>query len=282
MSLTKVANPMKIVLTLGLSLALATTGFAQARDDEPLTGKIVHTTLSQIRKTAEAYQGVWVRFPVQFVSIGTVKNPFFTRFVPSRYANFYAWGGEQPIWRKEEYETPFPLLFLPKTSSQLEELYKLKLYTRLDIIGVVRNVFSGEPWIEVSGFTPKSKRVTTSVLSHLYRGEQFMKKREWGKAISELSLAQGENIPEDMLFAMHRNLAICHLRIGEADVAVRHMQLAMSLTKDPDFETRRLAEVAQTTPEKELDRTVTGVEVADHERPMWEAFENSESNVSSM
>jgi len=274
---------MKIVLTLGLSLTLVTPGLAQSGEDgEPLTGKIVQTTLSQIRKTAEAYQGVWVRFPVQFVSIGTVKNPFFTRFVPSRYTNFYAWAEEQPIWQKEEYEAPFPLLFLAKTSPQVEDLYSLKLYTRLDVIGVVRHVFSGEPWIEVRGFTPKSKKVTTSLLSHLYRGAQFMKKREWRKAISELSLAQADDVPDNVLFNMHRSLAICHLRIGEADQALKHMHLAMSLTKEPDPETRRLAEVAQTTPEQELDRTITGVEVADHERPMWEAFEDGESGTRSM
>lgn len=277
MSFTKVANQMKIVLTLGLSLTLVTTGFAQRIDDaEPSTGKIVHTSLSRIRSAADAYRHVWVRFRVQFVSMGTVKNPFFTRFVPANYANFYAWAGEQRIWQREEYEVPFPLLFLPKDSSQLEELYQLKLYTQLDVIGIVRNVFSGEPWIEIRGFRQGPKKVTTSVLTHMYRGEQFMKKREWVKAISELSLAHSANIPDNVLLATHQNLGVCHLRLGEAEIAVKHMRRAMALAKDPDVETRRLAEVAETSPEQELDRTVTGAQIADHERPMWEAFEGLE------
>lgn len=268
---------MKTVLTLGLSLALVSTGFAQGvDDDEPTTGKIVTTSLSQIRRAADAYRHVWVRFKVQFVSMGTVKNPFFTRFVPAKYANFYAWAAEQKIWRKEEYETPFPLLFLSKRSPQLEELYQLKLYTQLEVIGIVRNVFSGEPWIEIKGFKQGSSKVTTGVLAHLYRGEQYMKKRDWQKAISELSLAYADQIPDYVLAATHQNLALCHLRLGEAAIAVKHMRRAMALTRDPDAETRRLAQVAENNPEMELDRSVAGAQIADHERPMWEAFEEQE------
>lgn len=268
---------MKIVPTLGLSLTLVTTGFAQRIDDaEPSTGKIVNTSLSQIRRAADAYRQVWVRFKVQFVSMGTVKNPFFTRFVPEKYANFYAWAGEQPIWQKEHYETPFPLLFLPKNSAQLEDLYKLKLYTQMEVIGIVRNVFSGEPWIEIRGFKQGARKVTTSVLTHMYRGEQFMKKRDWAKAISELSLAHSADIPDNVLLATHQNLAVCHLRLGESGIAVKHMRRALALVDDPDYETRRLAQVAEMNPELELDRTVTGAQIADHERPMWEAFEDLE------
>jgi tetratricopeptide (TPR) repeat protein len=266
---------MKTVLTLGLSLVLVSTGLAQkVDDDEPTTGKIVATSLSQIRRAADAYRHVWVRFKVQFVSMGTVKNPFFTRFVPAKYANFYAWAAEQKIWQKEEYETPFPLLFLSKRSPQLEELYRLKLYTNMEVIGIVRNVFSGEPWIEIKGFKQGSRKVTTGVLAHLYRGEQYMKKRDWQKAISELSLAYADEIPDYVMMATHQNLAVCHLRLGEAAIAAKHMRRAMALTEDPDAETRRLAQVAETNPELELDRTVTGAQIADHERPMWEAFED--------
>lgn len=280
MSFTKVANPMKIALTLGLSLTLVTAGLAQdTRDDDPSINKIVNTTLSQIRTAADAYRHVWVRFKVQFVSVGTVKNPFFTRFVPSKYANFYAWADEQPIWQKEEYEDPFPLLFLPKDSPQLEKLYQLKLYTRMQVVGIVRNVFSGEPWIEVKGFKLGARKVTTSVLTHLYRGEQYMKKHEWSKAISELSMAYADDMPDHVIVATHKNLAVCHLRLGEAPAAVRHMREVMALTADPDYETRRLAKVAETDPALELDRTVTGAEIADHERPMWEAFEEMEADV---
>jgi hypothetical protein len=222
---------------------------------------------------ADAYRNVWVRFPVQFVSVGTVKNPFFTRFVPARYANFYAWGGEQKIWRLEEYTSPFPLLFLSKRSSQLEQLYEIKLYQQLYVTAVVRSVFQGEPWIEVVAFNILDTKVSTGVLTHLYRGEQFMNQREWSKAISELSLAPAATAPNNVAAHVHKDLAICFLRLGESKAAVRHLDIAMSKMEEPDADIRRLSEVALKTPEKELDRSIGGGQIADYERPMWEAFD---------
>ncbi|MHC4897575.1 MAG: tetratricopeptide repeat protein [Planctomycetota bacterium] len=268
---------MKIVLTLGLFLALSTTGYAQRiDDDDPADDRTVRTSLSRIRLAADAYRNVWVSFPVQFVSMGSVKNPFFTRFVPAKYANFYAWPAEQQIWRRDKYEDPFPLLFLSKRSDQLERLYKMKLYQQMQVTGVVRNVFQGEPWIEIVWFDELDPKVNTSVLSHLYRGEQFMKKREWSKAISEFSLAPASNVPDNVVAHVHKSLAVCYLRLGEPDTAISHLNVALSMVEEPDAEARRLADVAVRTPESELDRTVTGAQIADHERPMWEAFEEME------
>ncbi len=100
-----------------------------------------------------------------------------------------------------------------------------------------------------------------------------MQQREWSKAISELSLAPAANAPNNVAAHVHKDLAVCFLRLGEPGTAIRHLDISMSKMKEPDADIRRLAYVAVKTPEKELDRTITGVQVADHERPMWEAFD---------
>ena len=177
---------MKIALTIGLSLAL--TPAALAGGDNETT---VITTLTKVRETPEAFKQVRVQFPVQFASIGRVSNPFFTRFVPSDYANFYCWAEEQPIWRKNEYENVFAYLFLPKDHEQLQTLYDLELYDRIMITGVVRNTFQGAPWIEVLEFEYLGEHVSTESLAHAYRGEQLMARRQWHRAISELCGVRG-------------------------------------------------------------------------------------------
>ena len=275
MSFHEGTNPMKIVLTLGLSLALSApvSAFGGGEDDAPPNGRIVATTLSSIRRSPDAYKGVWVSFPIQFVSIGRISNAFFTQFTPNKYANFYGWASEQPIWRKEEYDNLFGLMFMSKTNDRLDELYGVKLYQQLQVTGVVRNVFQGEPWIEVTEFSKLAPKVNTGVLSHLYRGEQFMKKRQWTKALSELSLAPAANVPDNVLVTVHKDMAICYLRQGEAESAVRHINSALAMMDDPDPETQRLASIAMKRPEMELDRSVHH-QIADHERPMWEAFED--------
>lgn len=268
---------MKIVLTLGLSLALGTPCLAAPGGETPPNGKIVETTLSAVRRSPDAYMGVWVSFDIQFTSMGRVQNPFFTQFVPSMFANFYGWAAEQPIWRKEEYDDVFGMLFLDKRNEQLDQLYKLKTYQRVKITGVVRNVFQGEPWIEVKEFSELSLQVNTAVLSHLYRGEQFMAKRQWNKAISELSLAPGSDAPTHVQGMVHKDLGICYLRLGESGRAVSHLNSALSLLGDADPELQQLAQVASQRPEAELDRTVSNTQIQDHERPMWEAFEEGQN-----
>lgn len=244
--------------------------------DEDKEVVVVPTTLTSMRERPDAFKHVTVRFTVQFNGLGKVSNPFFTRFVPTDYVNFYGWASEQPIWRKEAYDDLFGMLFLSKESPMLSDLYKLRVYDRIEVEGIVRNTFQNAPWIEVLAFKPISGKVTTATLAHLYRGEDLMKKRQWDLAIRELSLAPAQSAPDEVRSSVHKNLGICYLRQGEVANAVSHLQTAATMTPGGDPECERLLEQAQTRPEKELDRTVreTKEPVRDTQRPLWEAFES--------
>jgi hypothetical protein len=236
-------------------------------------GVSVSTTLTQVRAEAEAYKNVKVKFVAQFASLGKLSNPFFTRFTPTDYANFYAWADEQPIWQQGAYEDVFGMLFLSKQSAQLEELYQLRVYQRISITGIVRHTFQGTPWIEVMEFEPVDGQLDTAVLAHLYRGEKLMEQRLWQRAIAELTLVAGPSVPAHAVRASHRNLGICLLRIGEANLAVTYLQSARDPEGPPDLEVDRMLAAAGAAPDKEIDRTVDSRGLKDHERPMWEAFD---------
>ncbi len=261
---------MKITLTLAMSLAFTTItpAFGGNGDDE----KIVVTTLEEMRAHPEAFKSVKVKFPIQFCSIGKIANPFFTRFVPSDYANFYGWSDDQKIWDRKQYDNVFGMLFLSKESERLTDLYEFDLYERLWVTGTVRNVFQGEPWIEVSNFSPMGNQLNTATLSHMFRGEAYMSRREWQRAISELSLAPSSALPPQVLSSIHKNLGICYLRLGESDLAVQHLDQASEFMKKRDHSLAQLQIVARNEPEAGLDRAVDRSSIPDHERPMWEAF----------
>jgi len=240
-------------------------------------GVPVTTTLSQIRAEPEAYKNVKVKFTIQFASLGKISNPFFTKFTPTDFTNFYAWADEQPIWQQAAYTDLFGLLFLSKTHEKLEQLYQLRVYQRVEITGVIRNTFQNTPWIEVIDFEPASGQLDTAVITHLYRGEQFMEQRQWQRAIAELSLAPGSSVPESAQRAAHRNLGICLLRIGEPQLAISYLQSAASLTKGIDRELETMLAVARTQPDQAIDRTVDARNLRDGERPMWEAFDGDKT-----
>lgn len=263
---------MRLGRTFALSLAIAPAIAAQSGYEAARYVVVVSTTLDAIRANPDAFKNVAVRFPIQFCSIGQLSNPFFTRFVPSQYANFYAWSAEQPIWQRDAYDNVFGMLFLSKDNGQLQELYDQKLYSRLWVTGVVRNVFQNTPWIEVDEFERMEQQVNTATLAHLYRADRHMSRREWPLAISELSLAPAREVPNYVRAAIHKNLGVCYLRMGEARAAMRHLDDATKLMTEVDHETKRLVEIAHEQPEAALDRAVDKDAVREADRPMWEAF----------
>lgn len=233
----------------------------------------VRTTLGNVRDNPEAFKNVKVSFVVQFTSLGKISNPFFTKFTPSEFANFYGWADEQPIWREKSYEDVFGMLFLAKTHPKLEQLYTLRLYQRVEVVGVIRNTFQNTPWIEVTDFDVLDEQLDTAVLTHLYRGEKFMEQRQWSRAIAELSLAPGDGVPGHAVQAANRNLGICLLRMGESQTAIGYLETASDLADGNDLEVENLLAMAKSAPEKALDRTVDSRGLKDSERPMWEAFD---------
>lgn len=257
-----------------VAILAATPAVAQTDEDRFTNpeGLIVNTDLAAIRQSPEAFKNVWVRFDTQFCSMGRVSNPFFTEFVPSDFANFYAWGGEQPIWRKESYDDLFGMLFMHKDNPQVEGLYKLSLYERVRVTGVVRNVFQDKPWIEVMALEGKSGEVDTPTLSHLYRAEAHMQRREWNRAIAELSLAPAGGKATHVLAAVNQNLGVCYLRVGEAEKAQHYLGEAVRLNSE-DRETQSLARAARENPQMELDQDVDATGIGEADRPMWEAFD---------
>ncbi len=235
-------------------------------------GTAVVTTLTQVRAEPEAFKNVKVAFTVQFASLGKIANPFFTKFTPTDFANFYAWADEQSIWQEKVYSDVFGMLFLAKANPKLEQLYSLRLYQRLQVTGVIRNTFQGMPWIEVMDFEVADGQLDNAVLTHLHRGEKLMEQRLWQRAIAELSLAPGTGVPMHALRATHKNLGTCLLRMGEPQAAIGYLESAAQMG-GMDLEIESLLAMAKTQPDEAIDRTVDSRGLKDSERPMWEAFD---------
>jgi hypothetical protein len=256
--------------TATIALFLLGTAALPAQDTD--FGVAVATTLTQIQAEPQAYRSVKVTFTMQFASLGRITNPFFTKFTPTDFANFYGWADEQPIWREQAYQDLFGTIFLSKSNDQLEELYNLSTYDRIRVTGVIRDTFQGAPWIEVLSFAKQPTQLDTALLTHLYRGEKLMDQRLWQRAIAELAFVPGASVPAPALKAAYKSLGVCLLRVGEAKTAATYLASAASLD-GKDGEIRSLLAIARDQPDQAIDRTVDARTLKDHERPMWEAFE---------
>src|SRR5882724_8146315 len=127
-------NPVRAASAMRTSLLISfLLGAALLPAQDREFGSAVRTTLTQIRAEPDAYTGVKVVFPLQFASLGKLSNPFFTKFTPADFANFYAGAEEQPLSRREAYEDLFGTLFYAKLGPKLEQLYQLRVYQRLQV-----------------------------------------------------------------------------------------------------------------------------------------------------
>ena len=86
-------------------------------------------------------------------------------------------------------------------------------------------------------------------------------------------MAPSSALPPQVLSAIHKSLGICYLRLGESDLAVEHLDRAAVFMQRRDYDLGQLQIVARDEPEVGIDRAIDRSSIPDHERPMWEAFE---------
>jgi hypothetical protein len=101
-----------------------------------------------------------------------------------------------------------------------------------------------------------------------------MEKRSWRLAIGEFTKVTVVETPNHVAAEAHKQIGVCHLKLGEAGFADNHLQRASQL-QAKDAEIQDLSLMAKTNPSAGLDRGVAAENLKESDRPMWEAFERS-------
>jgi len=263
-----------------VGFAIVSTLLAEVGSAQDASGTIDSTpkptTIAMLRKNASAFKNVCVTFTGQFMSLGNVHNPFFTRFTRSDYVNFAMWGDNQKIWEESEYGNPLGTLFVSKKVGEelLDKLYTLQRYQRLEIVGIVHHVFQGEPWIEVMSIVEIGDKVNVTTLQHMARGRELMRARKWVRAAQEMNLATTSGLPDSVVGWIHNYLGVCFMRTGRASQAIGEFKLAKSYLKHEHEPAQNLA-MMMADPKSGIDKTIIDGRIPRARRPMWEAYERS-------
>lgn len=198
---------------------------------------VLPTTITELRTKPETFRGLTVRFTVQFHERTRFWNPFFTRFTRDEYMNFSAWGDEQPIWVESEFTNDFPLLFVDRRGSVLETFGTAEAFERYECEGIVRDLFLGMPWVEVTKAESISDRLTSGALLHAARGHRLLEAGQWTVAANELNRALSEDLPDRARVSLLKELGACHLKAGEWERARSVLRRAAKLDpKDPEID----------------------------------------------
>jgi hypothetical protein len=142
--------------TLASTLLLTILVGGTAADADGRARHVTTVSLSELRETPAAYLNVPVSFTARFSRLTEVYQPFFTPFDSFSFANFAAWDCESDLKSQEQFLDHCPTLYIDRRmrESTLEKMNSLDPYECFRATGVVRQVFAGRPFIEITDVKP--------------------------------------------------------------------------------------------------------------------------------
>ena len=263
--------PGKRWIFFALALALAMGGTHAQRQKKGLVGFNTpkETDLESLRRHPEAYKSVWITLTLQYGGLSKVYNPFFTKFVPADYICFAAWGGEQEIWKLDEFRRDFHFFFVDKRSNTALQLFRMKRFQRCKVVGFVRNTFQGTPWVEISSIEPQGESLDQATLYHFIRGRTLMKKKQWHLAQTELAKACAQSgLPTFARGEMWHDMSLCLLKQGDFPQAKEALAKARTaLPESPRL--AALADLVARDPGKVMEEKVDLPGLKPWQKPLW-------------
>jgi hypothetical protein len=151
--------------------------------------------LGQVALRAREHLGREIRFTLQVESLPATWNPYVTRFGTEDYRAVTAWGDEQNLWDPEQYGSPAATVFVRRGSAADDALGQAGRYARFDAVGIVRQVFLGRPWIEVTALAPLKEQFGEGSMIHAARGVELMAAEHWVLAGQSFDRALASDLP---------------------------------------------------------------------------------------
>jgi hypothetical protein len=182
---------MRRPLTILLLALAALPSVARLDEEEPAP----LVPASTVWERPGAHVGNKVRFAVQHASWIEAWNPLTTRFGHGDYKAWSAWSDEQLLWVTDEYNAPLVRLFVRRGGAAEWALEGLETYQRFEVVGEVKAVLEGMPWIEVLGVRPLTEQIGDGSLVHAGRGFEAWERGEWERAVGEFDRALAAPLP---------------------------------------------------------------------------------------
>lgn len=184
------------LLPLAVALVLAGMALGDGGDEKPqVQPSGVRAELRAVALQPLGFLGQELRFTIQVESQPADWNPFLTRFGTEDYRAVIAWGDEQSLWEQADYDNPAAFLFARRGGAVEPILLRAQRYDRFEAGGIVRQVFAGRPWIELTDLRPLDEHFTEGSMVHASRGVELMADEHWELAAQSFERALASNLP---------------------------------------------------------------------------------------
>lgn len=177
--------------------------------------------LSELRAAPVLFQGKRVRFVLQYRGLLEEWNPLLSRFGPADHHAIEAWSDDRFTWERRVFEDPCRRLFVRRGTPAARVLSNAASYQRLDVLGVVREVFLDEPWIEIESVVPLDDLVGEGTILHVGRADALLREGRVELAIDQLERAKSAPLPAHARRELDRRIIECHRLVERADTERR-------------------------------------------------------------
>jgi tetratricopeptide (TPR) repeat protein len=192
-------------------------------------------TLGELLRNPRKYIDLPVRIQLYFSKSGKAYNPYFTRFNEDMYMNFSAWPLDARLYEKRDFQRAYHMFFIQRASMKLwKNLFEEDRITPIEVKAVVRDIFVGQPWIEVLDYDEKSAGLSENDVRNAVRGEALYQMGRYEEAALGYRKAIKGNHPRNIKVDLMRRLADAYYQNGKysraADTYKRASRLAPEST----------------------------------------------------
>jgi tetratricopeptide (TPR) repeat protein len=170
-------------------------------------GKTKDTTLGEILRHPHAFVDVRVEFKLYFNQPGESYNPYYTRFTEELYGNFTAWPIDARLYDKRDYQRTYQFFFMTRQSKKWKKLQGLDRMTVIEVTGYVREVFRGQPWIEIEKFSTTSGGMRARDVQYVINGDAYYAAGKYEQAKRYYKKSISRRIPDLVRADLYRRLA---------------------------------------------------------------------------
>lgn len=189
--------------------------------------KSKETTLGEILRHPHAFVDVRVEFKVYFNQPGESYNPYYTRFTEELYGNFTAWPIDARLYDKRDYQRTYQFFFMPRQNKKWKKLQGLERMTVIEVTGYVREVFRGQPWIEIEKFRTTGGGLRQKDVRNVINGDAYYAAGKYDQAKRYYKKAISRRLPDLVRADLYRRLADAYYHQGKYRDALRNYYNAL-------------------------------------------------------
>ena len=137
-------------------------------------------SLADVFASPESFYGRDLTFHCIFKGPGRTWLPYRSTINSVRHSNFVVWADGAPLWEDEAHQRELAFLYIPNSNIHRVPLLQEEMYTRLELTGRVKHIFSGTPLIEVDSYYVTNQRLGKDVVDAMTWGDNYARAgRRW-------------------------------------------------------------------------------------------------------